>query len=425
MNNRSVVAALLAFLAMCIFLLAIFDAIGPLGRHIPQEDLTSDYFLGVLWAMGLGLSIYMWPVKPTEKGNLLVAWTARCVVTLVLMLFYEYFFDTDSFGYFYYSAFPEIWDWDGLVLGRGTQNLARLAGLHTQILPHSFHMMKVSFSMVGFIATYICYRAAVLFLGREDVRVFYAFSLFPSIVFWSSIIGKDPITLLGIAIYLYGVASWFRESSVRSICIILVGIWGAMTLRIWLGPILLAPLAIFVITRMRNKVMKALFCMLILGAFLFAAGRMQGQFHIESSQDLVATIDSRAHSTGWDGATGRQTGASFTNIGQLLAFIPIGAFTALFRPLPGELLSAFGVLAGTENLLLLVLLFQAVRRTRISELKDPRLMWALMLILFWSSLYGFISYQNLGAAVRFRLQILPVLLATLLYLRRERRAVSA
>jgi hypothetical protein len=49
-------------------------------------------------------------------------------------------------------------------------------------------------------------------------------------------------------------------------------------------------------------------------------------------------------------------------------------------------------------------------------------LWAVLLVVIWASLYGPISYQNLGAAVRFRLQVLPVELLILLYLARPRRA---
>jgi len=64
--------------------------------------------------------------------------------------------------------------------------------------------------MVGFIAMYIFYRTAVIFLHHEDKRLFYTLALFPSIVFFSSILGKDPIVLLGIALYVYGVVGIYQ-----------------------------------------------------------------------------------------------------------------------------------------------------------------------------------------------------------------------
>lgn len=421
MRSNSAVFAMLAALALSVFLLVVFDLIGPLGWQINQTDLAGDYFWGVQWALVLGLGIFLWPVGSEDKKSLLVAWVARCLVTLVLMLAYENNFGIDSFWYFDNSTNSLPGEWTHFKLGDGTTNIMKLVRYHANVLPNSFHMMKVSFSMVGFIATYLFYRAAVRFLRREDIRIFFALALFPSMIFWSSTLGKDPITLLGIALYTYGVSAWYETNRPAFIAVMLSGIWLAMSFRIWLGPILLAPMAVFMLARMRSLPTKLIFMSIIAGAFLYAGGRFQEQFNIESSQDLVTTIEGRSRSSSWSGNTTVTSVRSFTSVGQLLAFMPLGAFTALFRPLPGELFSVFGILAGLENFVLLFLLHQAFKRTRMAELKDPRLLWALALILTWSSVYGFISYRNLGAAVRFRLQILPVLLCTLLYLSRDRR----
>jgi hypothetical protein len=51
--------------------------------------------------------------------------------------------------------------------------------------------------------------------------------------------------------------------------------------------------------------------------------------------------------------------------------------------------------------------------------------WAVLLIVVWAAAYGFVSYQNLGGAVRYRLQILPVLVGLLLYIVASRRAGPA
>lgn len=106
----------------------------------------------------------------------------------------------------------------------------------------------------------------------------------------------------------------------------------------------------------------------------------------------------------------------------VLLFLPLGAFTALFRPLPGEIMNPFGLLAGLENLALLGLLLVAVVRLRTARGADPAVVWAVAFVCAWASIYGFISYQNLGTGVRFKLQVLPVLVGLLLHLSRKRTA---
>ena len=100
----------------------------------------------------------------------------------------------------------------------------------------------------------------------------------------------------------------------------------------------------------------------------------------------------------------------------MLKFAPLAMFTALFRPLPGEVMNPFGMLAGIENLILLSLLILAIRRGRLSVLKDQTILWAVSFVIIWSFVYGFVSFQNMGAAVRFKLQILPLLISLILYL---------
>jgi membrane associated rhomboid family serine protease len=104
----------------------------------------------------------------------------------------------------------------------------------------------------------------------------------------------------------------------------------------------------------------------------------------------------------------------------MVKFAPLGAFTALFRPLPGEVLNPFGLLAGLESLVLLALLLRASRRAKWKEFKQPLILWASTLILIWAVVYGFASIQNLGTAVRWKLQVLPLLVGLLCYLGRRR-----
>jgi hypothetical protein len=144
-------------------------------------------------------------------------------------------------------------------------------------------------------------------------------------------------------------------------------------------------------------------------------------FAIETLADLLSTTNT--WSQGWaEGGSAQTIDTEFTGIASMVAFVPKGMFAALFRPLPGEVMNAFGLLAGLENAVILGLLLLAVVRTRLHDLRDPLVVWASLLLLVWAAIYGFVSYQNLGTAVRFRLQVLPVLLLLLLHLARRRAA---
>jgi len=107
---------------------------------------------------------------------------------------------------------------------------------------------------------------------------------------------------------------------------------------------------------------------------------------------------------------------SFTSIGSMLAFVPTGLFTALFRPLPLEVPNIFDLFAGIENAVLLALIVVGILRRGLGWLRESILLWAFVTLIVWGAVYGFASYQNLGTAFRFRAQVTPILLLLGLYL---------
>ncbi|TGO02911.1 hypothetical protein PN36_16440 [Candidatus Thiomargarita nelsonii] len=420
--------AIACAMALAILQPNFLDWVRAAGQTIPQKDIIGDYFTAVIWAFVLGFSILFWPVSFHDKRALLVVWLIKIFVTLGIMLFYEHIYGgktgLDAFGYFYDSIIKNF-AWEYFKFGDGTPNITNLARLHRYIIPESYHALKVTTAMIGMIAVYIFYRAICLFWRHDDVRIFYVLALYPSILFWSSILGKDPIMFVGVALYAYAVVGWQQFGQVRYLLWGALGVWLASFIRLWYAPILLAPLAVFILIQSGRFYLKVVFMVIVTIAFLFSWSLFAEQFSIESSQDLVSASDTVSSSWGSEGGSGQQISGGITSIGSMLAFMPIGSFTALFRPLPGEILNPFGLLAGFENFILLFLFILALKRTQWKEIKEePILLWAIATVIVWGTIYGFVSYQNLGSAVRFKLQILPILLALLVYLARDRNKLS-
>ncbi len=394
-----------------------------LGRNIPQPEIERDYLVAVAWGALLLVSIFLWPVPGRDRKPLVLVWIAKLGVTLGVMLFYEYNYGLDA--YFYYAE-PNQPDFrfTGFELGNGTHNMLQLSWLQQQVIPDSYHALKVSCAMLGLLAIYLFYRALVSWLGREDLRIFYGLALFPSILFWGSILGKDPITLLGICLYGFGVVRWHLTGKARYIVPLALGVLLVMGIRTWMGVIMLTPLSVFALARARSFGMKVGFLALVAASGLYAFSAFQTQFQMETEEDLYLTTHTLSRS--WaHGGSSNELNVDFTDIGSMIAFVPVGAFTALFRPLPGEVLNPFGIFAGLENLALLYLTFLAIRRTSLSELRTPLLLWAVSFVVVWAAVYGFVSYQNLGSAVRFRLQVMPFMLVLLAWFTRRRTVTSA
>lgn len=411
---RDLAWALLLAAGVGIFVPTFMALVRSAGHRIPQPNIEADYLTALVWATFLGAGILLWPAPARDKPPLLVLWAAKCFVTLGFMLFYEWNYPLDSYFYFDLSRAPRP-PVGEMGWGNGTENFVAMAWVHGQLLPDSYHAMKVSFAMVGLIAVYLIYRAAVKFRGIEDRRILYLLGLFPSVLFWSSILGKDPVQLLGIALYVYGVVGvrrsrywWLYLAPVAA------GIALSAFIRLWSGPILLLPLLVFVFRGIRGVVPRVIFLLLTYWALDTAVARFAEMFGLLTLQDVYATVD--ALSQGWEGGSGQVRMMQISDLDDMLRFAPQGSFTALFRPLPGEVMNPFGQVAGIENLLLLALAVLSCARTRARHMGEPLVAWAIVLVITWATVYGFVSYYNLGAAVRFKLQILPVLLLLLLFL---------
>lgn len=398
---------------------AVIEMAVTLGNGLvpyPGKDLATDYVVGVLWAAAIGVTILAWPVRRRDKGPLLWIWVVKSMVTLGLMLLYEYRYGVDPDGSFT-NATASDFVWEGLRIGEGTRNIQSLAWLQDHIVPGSYHASKVSFSLVGLVGVYIFYRASVIVLQHEDRRVLYALAFFPTILFWSSILGKDPVVFFGTALYVYGVVAWWRFNRLRYLLPMALGITVVVFVRMWLGPILLLPLGAIVLGRLRGIASRCSFLIVLVSAFLLSLDPMKAAWRIETAQDVLDFRDYLV--TAFQGGGSTLEAPQITGISDVVIFVPRAIFTMLFRPLGIEMFDPFGLVVGMENVLLLCFLGLAVKRTYWHELKEPLLIWSIVLILVWGTAYGLVTF-NLGTAVRYKLQIMPVLLGLVLYLARLR-----
>lgn len=393
-----------------------------LGAHIPVVDATGDYALAVAWALFLALTIAVWPVAERDKPHLLALWLAKIAVVLLPMLAYEARYDFLD-AYDYYATPHAAFAWSPFALTAGTENMYRLVWLHGWIGPDSFHATTLSFALIGLVAIYVFYRGVVRYRGRDSIALLYTLALFPSMLFWSSILGKDPIVLLGIALFLYGVlASWRRGR--WSLLPLVAGLAILACFRIWMVAILLAAPLPMLLSR-RWGFGRRLVAIATVAAVGTAAAMQVTDIFMLVGEDLPGSISRISQAWADDGGSGQFLDTGFSSYADLIRFAPLGAFTALFRPLPGEVPNLFGLLAGLENAAILALVAFALMRLRTRELKDPVVLSACLLIGAWAAVYGFVSYQNLGTAVRFKVQVLPVMLCLLLHLARGKRLYLA
>jgi len=377
-------------------------------------DQEGDFIAGAITAALLLAAIQILPLPSTHKRALSILWLIRVGVAMGMMLPYEAGYSLDANVYFARGTrLSDPWNW--FEFGQGTSNVTAIIGLLSQIT-QSYSAIKLIFAFTGLIAVYIFYRAVRLALGHESLELLFLLGIFPSILFWSSILGKDPITLLGIALFCYGAVGVITGYGLSMLVFVIAGLIVASFIRVWLGFVFLTPLLVaMVMTGRSSGVVKAGFLLLTIPIFLFMLQSFAERFSLETTEDLVARTDQISQA--WaHGGSAQAIQGGFGSLQQMILFIPVGAFTALFRPLPGEILNGFGFLAGLENAALLGLSLRGLLRNGLGLMRQPVLLWAVLTLGAWSAIYGFASYQNLGTAFRFHVQAAPLLLMLGLYL---------
>jgi hypothetical protein len=395
------------------------------------EGVLEDYFFSWIWAIFLGLSIFIFPIPSQHKRVLGFLWCVRCFVTLGIMLFYEYFYqikpDSGIDGITIYirgiSNTNTIGDFWFIVSQGGTDAIIFLTWIHQQLLPGTYHIVKVSFSMIGMIAIYIFYRAAVQFLQNNNIYLLYILGLYPSILFWSSTLGKDPISLFGIAIYSYGIIYQYKKPKFRYILLIFFGIVITAFIRPWMGIILCLPLFVFIFiqpTKPNNILYSILILIFFFVTMYIVFNILQDKFNLYSQNNAIETIN-KIQNKSSRGTSSINPEYKLDNASNILVYLPIGVITVLFRPLPGEVLNPFGILAGIENIILIILLWRTIKLKNWKLLKNPVIFWAISLITIWAIVYALGSSYNLGTIVRYRTQILPIILCVFLYLGQTKR----
>lgn len=394
----------------------LLAAVTQWGHFIPSANVASDYSTAIVIAFLIGIALSLAPVIPAEdRMPLLALWCLRSLTTLGFMLLYENNYGLDAYTY-YLEAQGISYDTSLTGFGKGTGNIGWLIWWINRWLPsdNSYHSLKVIFSLIGMLSTYAIYRAVVKYSGHGRPRLLLFLGAFPSVVFWSSILGKDPVMLFGISVYAAGVLYWMATRNPLWLIPAALGAALSSSIRPWTAFILalpMLPLGFFYVRKSFWRISYLIFATAVVygSALIFTE-----HFTFSSVDDLVRKTNKISRS--WSVGGSRQEVPEFGSLGEMLSFAPVGMFTALFRPLPGEVANMFGLLAGLENLFLLGMVYLCFRRFSWQKIRDPAAVWAISLLISWSFIYSYVSYQNLGSAFRFRLQVLPLMLVLLAYL---------
>jgi hypothetical protein len=366
----------------------------------------SDLFMGLL----LFIAITGLVAVSTKNRLYLKLWLIKAFVTLVVMIPYEYYYGLDA--YMYYANAILDTPVEEVKFGEaGTYNVIWANYMFTYVVGNSYYALKLLNSFIAFTGLFFLYKSYEYIMRKEGFalqndRFIYVLFLFPSVLFWSSILGKDPLNLFFVGLFTYAAIRLVDHLGLKTVLLLTVGIIGVYYIRTWWSIIMLLSVALYY-THL-NSFRHLLALLLVAPVFYLAFGYFLEMQHIASFQDLFDKMNYTSHALAYGGSSLEAT--RITGFADYALYYVPNLFTSLFRPMPWDVRNPFSLLAAVENVILLYFTYRYIFRNWREVFAHRYLRFLILFIFAWSLFYVIISPTNLGMAVRFKLQVLPAML---------------
>jgi len=304
------------------------------------------------------------------------------------------------------------------LLGDGAVSIA--GGIIMTVLGPNQLAAFVVAAWLAFVGTVFFYRAfAVTFPEADRRRYAVLVFLFPSLLFWTSDVGKESIMLFALGLTAYGMALALRSRTVGYLYVVLGGAL-ALVVRPDELVILVIGFAIAMLVRavVRADHPRTRHPLSMLAALLFVAGAVVVTSVVAAHFVHTLTQSGFSHALTNLSKNNQGAGAGFGSSSVAYSSNPItyprDIYSVLFDPVFFTAHSLTQVAASLENALILVVILLSIPRWR----HIPRACFQrpyVLLALFYSAvfIFAFAALGNLGLITRERTLLLPVLFVVL------------
>lgn len=270
----------------------------------------------------------------------------------------------------------------------------------------------VVFAWLGFWGLYLSYRAFRLAVPDGDHRRYAALVFFlPSMLFWSSSIGKEAWMCLMLGIASYGSARMMTHRR-GGFLAATAGIAGCAVVRPHIALLFFVGMAAgYVITTGRpgamfGSVRRVLGVAVLMVGGVFLLDRVETFLDIENVAESTEEVRGLVAERTDEGGSAYEPVSPTSPRGFAWAVV-----TVLFRPFPNEATNPQSILAAIEGLAILGLCVLAAPRVLRGAREIRRRPYAILAVTFVPLFcYAFSSVGNFGIITRQRVQVLPFLL---------------
>ena len=299
----------------------------------------------------------------------------------------------------------------------GTPFMEFLAGLLMTVTGENRLLANLVFSLLAFVGMYLMVKAFQLAVPDGDQRRYAALILLvPTMLFWTSTLGKEAWLVLALGLAANGAARVLRRAR-GGYLLVALGVAGAYVIRPHIAALIAAAIAGAYVLRHRDPEVRRGTAAWVLGLLLVGvgAGAVMTTYGDELADDHGDHVQQAEQIADRATAGTAQGESQFENrpVTNPFDFLH-AAVTVPFRPFPHEAHNLQAQLAGLEGLALLVLTLASL--PRIASLRR-RLLRQPYTALATTYTVGFIiafSYiANFGLLMRQRVQLLPFLFVLL------------
>lgn len=294
--------------------------------------------------------------------------------------------------------------------GEGTEFMEALNYIPVNMMGMSFLSNTMFYSMLGFFGmTYfflIAVRTITFNVLIKGYALFPIIFFLPNLHFWSAGVGKDTLLFLCIGMFVYGLMKPFQRIPLIVIAMIL-----SMAIRPHITLFLLVGFGLAYVVGGKVSPFQR---------FLFSAVMIGIGIAILPSVMQFAKIE-EASAEGFDKfATGKAAVLSRGTTGSAIDIssypFPLKVLTFWFRPLFFDARNINGLIASSENLILLIVFIKAIRTRPLRAFKAaPFVVKGLVFFVIVGTLAFSQSLGNLGIMIRMRNMFLPGLIIFMMW----------
>jgi hypothetical protein len=415
-----------------------FDALMSTGIPFAPLDVLLGVGVALTLVVGVACWVSTWPDRKVIVAALIAKFLAGAFYAAVVVY---YFGDgSDSLGYHETgmeyaevlradlasgtTAYLSLDPFFG-VAGNSTTRMDSLSGLLHFLFRDSFLAVSAVCAFLGFIGQLLIYRTFVTCYPDARVRLWWQVGIlfFPTLTFWSSGLLKDPLGILGLGCALWGAHAAFRTFRLKDVLLTLLGVYVLFLFRPQMLPVLMIALVPWFLQMSQpgpERALRMLMRWVVLGAcavagivILLLVSELEPRYSLTTAPEEIVHQRHRYEPSG-GGSTDVESISVDASWSGLLWAWPEAMVFMLYRPLPSEAFaSPVHLLAGTENLVLLVLTLRALylaftsgRRCFTTILRSPLFLTCLVFLILSGFVVG-LSTPNLGTISRYRLPVDP------------------